>query len=350
MRQQSEADTCVGVRTLASVGTLLRGGLLAALTAVAAPVAAQAPGQPSAVIDFGCDRDCLIGFSRSYVDALEHRDPTRVALARNVRFTENNVEMPFPDGTWDTVSAEPGPPLTFSDPQTGNVAVFTTIMQDEIEGFLAVRLHVDADRRIDEVEHIISTRRNLSSPPTPIGNVREHAHAPIIDQTVPEAERASREALAAHAHGYFDTLQRNDGEIRGTCFHDDATRRENGLLFTDIGGGFETGRYFFNNRVRREIVLVDEGDGPQCTELEGRSLVVDELHVAGHGDDHLAQRLCLGRLAVGDLVELGHPVDEHGDLVAEVRPQGLQPVLGVFDGVVQDPGDNRVSIQAVFGQ
>ena len=50
----------------------------------------------------------------------------------------------------------------------------------------------------------------------------------------------------------------NDGEIRGTCFHDEATRRENGMLFADIGGGFRSGRYAFNNRVRREIVLVDE--------------------------------------------------------------------------------------------
>ena len=47
-----------------------------------------------------------------------------------------------------------------------------------------------------------------------------------------EAERASREALVRHANGYFDTLQFNNGEIRGTRFSPNATRNENGLLFT----------------------------------------------------------------------------------------------------------------------
>lgn len=215
----------------------------------AAPLTAQSAG---------CDAACLETIAREYRAAYRAHDPALAQFAKTVRFTENNVEMPFPDGTWDTVTAEPGRPLVLSDPTTGQVAVFTSIMQDEIAGFLAIRLHVDANRRIDEVEHIISTRRSLSSPPTPIGNVLDYEHAPVINAATPAGKRASRDALAAHAHGYFDTLQLNNGEIRGTCFHADATRRENGLLFEDIKGGFESGRYFFNNRVRRDIILVDE--------------------------------------------------------------------------------------------
>ena len=30
------------------------------------------------------------------------------------------------------------------------------------------------------------------------------------------------------------------------------------MLFPDIGGGFRSGRYAFNDRVRREVVLIDE--------------------------------------------------------------------------------------------
>ena len=126
---------------------------------------------------------------------------------------------------------------TLTDPEMGTVGIFTAIRQREVPGFLAVRLKVEGGR-ISEVEHIISTRRNLSSPPTPIGEVDEYVHDPAISQATPAAERASRTALIAHANGYFDTLQKNDGEIRGTCFRDDATRRENGMLFSDIGGGF----------------------------------------------------------------------------------------------------------------
>ncbi len=58
--------------------------------------------------------------------------------------------------------------------------------------------------------------------------------------------------------GYFSTLERNDGEIRGTCFIEDAIRRENGLQFDQIKAGFESGRYFFNNEVRNWPILVDE--------------------------------------------------------------------------------------------
>lgn len=204
-----------------------------------------------------CDAQCLEQIADQYRAAYLAHDPSRAPFAGIVRFTENNVAMPFPDGTWDTVTEEVGPALTLSDPELGTVAVFTAIRQREIPGFLAIRLKVDGGE-ITEAEHIISTSRNLSSPPTPIGEVDEYVHEPNIDQVVPEAERLTREELAAHANGYFDTLQQNDGEIRGTCFHPQATRRENGLLFTDILGAFQSGRYRFNNRVRRDVVLIDE--------------------------------------------------------------------------------------------
>ena len=226
----------------------LGAGLVLSLSALP-PALAQSPS---------CDARCLEDIGRQYRAAYRAHDPSAAPIAQDVRYTENNIEMPFPDGTWDTVTAEPGPPVILSDPATGNVAIFTTIMQDEIPGFLGIRLHVNADRRIDEVEHIISTKRNLSSPPTPIGEVIGYRPHPLISQTVPEGERSSREALAAHADGYFSTLQLNDGEIRGTCFQPDAVRLENGLLFEDIKGGFESGRYFFNNRVRHQIIMIDE--------------------------------------------------------------------------------------------
>lgn len=213
---------------------------------------ARAGAQPQ-----DCDARCLERIAEDYRAAYRASDPGLAPFAAAVRYTENNVEMPFPDGTWDTVTEDVGPALVLSDPQLGTVGIFTAIRQREVPGFLAVRLKVDG-KRITEVEHVISTRRNLSSPPTPIGEIDAYVHDPSIAEATPLAARAPREALVAHANGYFDTLQQNDGEIRGTCFHDDATRRENGLLFEDIAGGFRSGRYAFNNRVRREIVLVDE--------------------------------------------------------------------------------------------
>ena len=112
---------------------------------------------------------------------------------------------------------------------------------------------------IVEIEHILSTRRNLSSPPTPIGDISTFVRDPDFPREVPADLRASREQLVRHANGYFDTLQFNNGEIRGTRFTAEATRNENGLLFRNIEQGFRSGRYRFNNRVRdRECFVVDE--------------------------------------------------------------------------------------------
>ena len=218
---------------------------------------AMASAAPSAAQPAPCDAACLEKIARDYRAAYAAHDTGLAPFAAHVRFTENNVEMPFPDGTWDTVTEEVGPALTLSDPAMGTIGIFTAIRQREIPSFLSIRLKVEQGR-ITEAEHIISTRRNLSGPPTPIGEIDGYLHDAIIDEVVPPSERAGRGALIAHANGYFDTLQRNDGEIRGTCFHADATRRENGMLFEDIAGGFRSGRYAFNDRVRREIVVVDE--------------------------------------------------------------------------------------------
>jgi len=233
--------------------------LLAPLMILAAcsPGAEEAAEALPADLSASCDKACLEDIAARYRSAYLAHDPAMAPIGETIRFTENNVEMPFPDGTWDTVTEDLGPAVILSDPQQGQVAFFTPVKQRAVEGYLGVRLKV-AGGLVTEAEHIISTARNLSSPPTPIAKHADYAVDPLLDQTVPEAARASRDELAAHANGYFDTLQHNDGEIRGTCFKPEAIRRENGLLFTDIKGGFESGRYLFNNRVRREVLLVDE--------------------------------------------------------------------------------------------
>jgi hypothetical protein len=205
-----------------------------------------------------CDKACLEEIAVKYRTAYRMRDPSLAPFAKKVRFSENNVEMAFPDGSWDTVSREVGDALVLSDPTTGQVGIFTQVMQNDVQTYVGARLRVK-DRKITEVEHILSTRRNLSSPPTPIGDIFKTVRDPDFTRTVPPASRATRDQLKAHADGYFSTLQYNNGEIRGTRFTPVATRVENGLLFAEIEKGFRSGRYRFNNRVRdRDCFLVDE--------------------------------------------------------------------------------------------
>ena len=87
-----------------------------------------------------CDKKCLENIGDQYRAAYLKHDPKLAPFAKKVRFVENNVEMEFPDATWDTVTQEIGTPLTLSDPKTGNVGIYTRIMQNDTPGFLVVRL------------------------------------------------------------------------------------------------------------------------------------------------------------------------------------------------------------------
>jgi hypothetical protein len=196
-----------------------------------------------------------------YRAAYVAHDPGRAPISASVRFTENNIEMGFPDATWDTVTEELGPALTLSDPLTGNVGIYTAIMQRDTPAFLAIRLKVEAGQII-EIEHIVSTKRNLSGPPTPIGDVHEFQHDADLDRPVPLEERVPRAELVRLADGYFATLENNTGEIRGTKFAPGAFRFENGKLFPNVEADFRLGKYRFNERVRdRDHFLVDEERG-----------------------------------------------------------------------------------------
>lgn len=204
-----------------------------------------------------CDKTCLEQIADQYRAAYVRHDPAALPLARSVHFSENGVMMAFPDASWDTVTREPGPAITISDAKTGQVGIYTSIWQNDTPGFLAIRLKIQ-NGQITEIEHMLTTKRNLSSPPTPIGDIETYQPNALFPVVVPPEQRLSRDRLMVHASGYFDTLQNNTGEIRGTCFAPDATRIENGLLFKDIEQGFKRGYYRFNNEVRREHVVIDE--------------------------------------------------------------------------------------------
>ncbi len=227
---------------------------LASAAVLTGGAAAQAAGQR-------CDRACLERIGAEYRAAYVKHDPALAPIAASVRFSENNVVLKFPDGSWDTVTQEVGPPLTFSDPATGEVGIFTSVMQKDTPGFLAVRLRVEGGK-ITEIEHVLATRRYVSSPPAVFGDIHLH-HDPAIAAMLTPAERRPRAELVRLANGYYDTLEHNDGTIK-TVFSPTCHRLENGMRATDGGceQGFRLGLYAANDRVRgRDYFLVDEARG-----------------------------------------------------------------------------------------
>src|SRR5271170_5491768 len=76
-----------------------------------------------------CDKACLEKIAAAYHAAYLKHDVTLAPFARHVRYSENNAAMAFPDGTWDTVTEEVDTPLVLSDPVTGRIGIYTSVLQ-----------------------------------------------------------------------------------------------------------------------------------------------------------------------------------------------------------------------------
>jgi hypothetical protein len=226
---------------------------------------AQAPEELSAVQPRDCDRTCLIGFARRYMDALAHKDPSRAALSPAVRYTENGVEMPIgSDGLWGSVSAVASTALEVADSSTGNAAWLGTVEEHGAPAYFALRIRV-RDQRIIEAEAVVDRNTGL---PAPFGDPAQLVHDPAFADPLSEAQRRPRERLIAVANGYFSTVELNDGQLF-TDFDPDCQRTENGVSTTRGSAGaaalaqgceaqFKLGFYRINKRVReRRFPLVD---------------------------------------------------------------------------------------------
>lgn len=215
----------------------------------------------AAVAKPACDDRCLTAIGGEYLAAYIKHDPHGAPFARHVRYTEDGVELSFPDGSWDVVTSQAAPALTFTDPQTGGIGIYTAIKMREVPAFLAIRLKVEHGK-ITQIEHLLSTRRLVSGPPTPFGDVTKLVHDPEMSRLLTPSQRRPRAELIRVADGYYATLARNDGTLH-TAFSPKCHRIENGLETAKNGCdvAFKLGFYRFNERVRREPVLVDEARG-----------------------------------------------------------------------------------------
>jgi hypothetical protein len=183
----------------------------------AAPDVASAPAA-------SCDRSCLIGFADQYMAAMVAHDPTRLPVARTVRYTENTATMPLGDGLWVGASELP---QTFkiyaADPVTQQVGFFGVMKEFDKPIIFALRLKVE-DMRIMEVEQVVV--RDLR--PMNMPNLAVSRRA--FSEVVPPAERVSRGQMLAIADSYFESIEKSNGDL--APFADDCERRENGLQTT----------------------------------------------------------------------------------------------------------------------
>lgn len=202
------------------------------------------------------------------MDALVHKDPSRVPFAKNVKFTENDVVLPIGEGIWGSISGIAPTALTAADTRTGNAAWFGTVEEHGEPAYYAMRIKV-RDGKITEVETVIERKPGL---PAPFGDPKKLVHDPAFAQILPANERRERERLRDVVNGYFSTVSRNDGQLL-TEFDPDCQRIENGISTTSGSFGsaalaqgceaqFRLGYFRINKRVRqRHFPIIDTERG-----------------------------------------------------------------------------------------
>ena len=240
--------------------------LLAATTALS--IQARAPGERTAWQAVSCDHACLSQWTRDYVAALARRDASSLKAHEDVRFTENNVELPLGEqGLWKTVTGVAPTGLIAADVETGNAAWIGTAEENGKPVYFALRLAV-RDGLLADVETVVVRNTGL---PLPFGDVTKVEHDPTFNEILPEDQRRSRARLRAVADSYFNTVEVNDGVVFAP-FDPDCGRLENGILTTaaSSGGGsagsispgceeqFKLGIYRINKRIReRRYPIID---------------------------------------------------------------------------------------------
>ena len=210
--------------TLAALGVMI---------ACIAPVANASTG----TIPLNCNRACLEDVVNQYLAALVARDPQRLPLSADARYTENDQVIHLGDGFWKTVEGLGNYKHIFADPEFGQVAFMGTMREAGAPLLMSVRLRVELGR-ITEIESVYF--RQGGGGPANIADLDKPGYKAedMWFQSIPPAQRLSRQEMISIADAYFSGLEKNDGKgVNGTGtypFTNDCDRIENGAHTTNV--------------------------------------------------------------------------------------------------------------------
>jgi hypothetical protein len=228
------------------------GSNAAGAPAAGAPAAGSAGGAPDPNAT-GCDRACLIDFMKGYTDALIAKDPSKLKVSANLKYTENGVTAKLGDSVWKTaMSLVTDTVLTFADPTEGQVATqFVFTESASVQKIYQVRLKVVA-KEITEIESMLVVNGDQFF--RPAGMKPE----PVFLQMIDPAKRTSREQLKAITELYLGYLE---GKKRASEVPFDTTckRYENGTATANGLSSFNAQSWSF--QVTHRILVIDEEAG-----------------------------------------------------------------------------------------
>lgn len=179
-----------------------------------------------------CDRACLEGHIDQVLDAMIAHNHRLLNLSKDIRYTENGIELILGDGLWGTLSARGNYNLYVCDTQSGQVGFYGTVSENGLLNYIALRVKV-WESLITEIEAIVVRPEETAGLPNPPGDL---TIGKIMDgksvrsqfmQTVPPDERMSREELVKIANSYFTGLANQTGNFTAP-FTKTCERWENG--------------------------------------------------------------------------------------------------------------------------
>src|SRR5579863_680843 len=176
--------------------------------------------------NYDCDRACLNGFLDQVLAAMAAHDSSALPLARAVKYTENGQLLKIGDGFWGTASGAPTYKIYADDPHAGQAMFMGVLPENGAPVILSVRLKVEL-HRISEIEAIVA-RKEAGSIARPENLVTPN---PIFAQTVPPAQRRSRQNMIAIANSYFSAIEKGHGSF--VPFDANCNRIESGVQTTN---------------------------------------------------------------------------------------------------------------------
>ncbi|KAF2266934.1 hypothetical protein CC78DRAFT_594760 [Lojkania enalia] len=179
-----------------------------------------------------CDRLCLEGILSDFLNAMVAHDPSRLPTTPDVIYVENSQKLKLGEGEWKIAGKLGKYNHVFSDPESRQVAAITTMTENGVGIIYVVRLRVEDDGRVSEIETQI-TRDAIGAARYENMTVPE----PVWLEAVPLEQRISRERLITQTNKYYTGMERNDPKGDYSFFDKDCNRLEDGLQTTNQRNG-----------------------------------------------------------------------------------------------------------------
>lgn len=179
-----------------------------------------------------CDRPCLTGMLDQYLAAMFAHDPSRLPLAPNVKFTEDNVVRPVGQGLWRTATRAGTFRQDLLDVRAGVAGMHAVIDEGNRSVLFLLRLRV-VSQRITEIETVVVRTAAEGSGILRVDNLR--APSPAMNVVPTPAQREPRDEAIRLAEYYPAGLKVGSFARVDAPFTADAYRLENGQRMAGPG-------------------------------------------------------------------------------------------------------------------